>query len=154
MIQDMTHEECLGVLGANFIGRLAYIAASSPFVIPITYYYHQEPNNNSIISYSLEGHKIDSMRINGLVALQVDEIESVNQWRSVLVHGEFEELERIDAKKELREFSQGVKALINRDDDKDVQFIHEFSSKLEAGNGSPIVFRINIQEITGKKRVD
>jgi nitroimidazol reductase NimA-like FMN-containing flavoprotein (pyridoxamine 5'-phosphate oxidase superfamily) len=151
-IKDLDKKACVDLLRKNYIGRLAYIIGESPYVVPITYYYYDQ-NGNSIISYSLEGLKIDAMRKNQYVALEVDEIESVNHWKSVLVHGVFEELERIDAKKMLHEFSEGVKKIINTSNAKDVNFIHEFSRKLstEAKN-SPIVYRINIDEITGKFR--
>ncbi|WP_222983395.1 pyridoxamine 5'-phosphate oxidase family protein [Flagellimonas meishanensis] len=154
MIKALKHEDCIQLLKNHYVGRLAYLAGKVPFVAPITYFYFDEDKKDSIISYSLEGHKIDAMRNNPYVSLQVDEIESMNQWKSVLAHGEFEELHQIDAKRFLHEFAQGVKSLINRDSDKNVQFIHEFSSKLQANNNPPIVYRINIHEITGKQRKD
>lgn len=153
MIKDLNTKECLKLLRKNYIGRLAYIMGESPYVIPITYYYY-DATDNSIISYSLEGHKIDAMRKKQMVCLEVDEIESVTRWKSVLAHGDFEELSGIDAKNLLHQFSQGVKDIINREPNKDVQFINEFSSKLGAEGNSPIVYRIKIREITGKVRED
>jgi len=153
MIKDLNTKECLKLLRKNYIGRLAYIRGESPYVIPITYYYY-DATDNSIISYSLEGHKIDAMRKKQMVSLEVDEIKSVTRWKSVLVHGDFEELSGLDAKNLLRQFSQGVKDIINREPDKDVQFINEFSSKLGAEGASPVVYRIKIREITGKVRED
>ncbi|AKA34265.1 pyridoxamine 5'-phosphate oxidase family protein [Flagellimonas lutaonensis] len=152
MIKNLGQKDCIELLRNKYIGRLAYMVGKIPFVAPITYYFLDIENDGGIISYSLEGHKIDAMRKNRYVSLQVDEIESMDHWKSVLVHGEFEELHQIDAKHLLHEFSQGVKDLINRNPNKDVQFIHEFSSKLGAEGSSPIVYRINILEITGKQR--
>jgi nitroimidazol reductase NimA-like FMN-containing flavoprotein (pyridoxamine 5'-phosphate oxidase superfamily) len=151
MIRDLTSESCIELLRNTCIGRLAYIAHDVPYVIPVTFYYYQP--NNSIISYSLEGHKINSMRKKNTVSLQVDEIEMINQWKSVLVHGEFEEITGINAKKLLNEFSKGVKEIINSKEEKKVQFIHEFSRKIGVKDTSPIVYQIKILEITGKERV-
>ncbi len=153
MIKDLNTKDCLKLLRKNYIGRLAYIMGESPYVIPITYYYY-DATDNSIISYSLEGHKIDAMRKKQMVSLEVDEIETVSRWKSVLVHGDFEELSGIDAKNLLRQFSRGVKDIINQEPDKDVKFINEFSSKLDAEGASPVVYRIKIREITGKVRED
>lgn len=150
MIKDLNLEECHRILSDNYIGRLAYIMEESPYVIPMTYYYDRK--NNGIISYSLEGHKINAMRENELVSFEVDEIEEIARWKSVLVHGKFDELGGIDAKNLLHTFSLGVKEIINRKEEKELQFIHEFSSKLDAEGSSPIVYRINIEEITGKQR--
>ena len=97
MIKDLALPNCIEILENNYIGRLAYIAHQCPFVIPITYYYDGNAENY-IISYSLEGHKIDAMRENSMVSIQVDLIESVDRWKSVLVLGTVVELTGIDAK--------------------------------------------------------
>lgn len=152
MIKDLNSKDCIALLKKHYVGRLAYLVGKTPFVAPITYFYFEEDKKGSIISYSLEGHKMEAMRKNNYVSVQVDEIESINQWKSVLAHGEFEELHQIDAKRLLHEFASGVKNLINQDTDKNVQFIHEFSSKLQAQADPPIVYRINLHEITGKQR--
>lgn len=153
MIEAMKEEECEALLGNNFIGRIAYIAFGVPYVVPMTYYYRKEAEK-SLLLYSLEGHKIDAMRKNRQVCFQVDEIDSIARWRSVQAQGEFEEVAQTDAKELLHEFSQGIKELINHKPGREVHFIHEFSSKLKAQKSSPVVCRINIREITGKKRVE
>jgi nitroimidazol reductase NimA-like FMN-containing flavoprotein (pyridoxamine 5'-phosphate oxidase superfamily) len=149
MIKNLIAKECIEILSNNYIGRLAYIAEGQPLVVPITYYYDQP--NNRIISYSTEGLKIESMRKNGIVSLEVDEIISVNRWRSVLALGLFEELSSIDAKHQLHQFAQGVKNTIASKEKGNPQFIGEFSSKLKA-EGIPIVYRLAINKITGKQR--
>jgi hypothetical protein len=69
------------------------------------------------------------------------------------VHGEFEEFEGSNAKYQLHEFSEGVKNVIALKEHRNLRFISEFSSKLES-EGTPIVYRIKITEITGKYRED
>lgn len=149
MIKKLETRECTELLSNNYIGHLAFIAHKEPYVIPITYYY--DKSNNTIIGYSAEGHKIEAMRKNDIVSLEVEEIKSVNNWRSVQVHGMFEELQGIDAKYLLHEFAQNVKKIISRKEGSHPEFISEFSSKLSE-QGIPIVYRININEITGKFR--
>ncbi len=149
MIANLSNEECIEVLSNNHIGHLAYLVGSSPYIVPVTYYYDSE--TNSIISYSSEGHKISAMRDNNMVAFEVDAIKSVASWRTVLAHGAFEELQGIDAKHMLHEFSQGVKKLLGREKGNEPKFISDFSSKLYA-EGTPVVFRIKILDIQGKQR--
>lgn len=67
---DLTTSEYAGVLRNNYTGHLAYISKDRPYVIPVTFYFN--PTDNSIISYSAEGHKIDAMRINPSISLVVD----------------------------------------------------------------------------------
>lgn len=133
----------------NYIGHLAFIAGKWPFSIPITYYYNQA--KNTIISYAAEGHKIKAMRKNPNVSLEVNEIDSVNNWRSVLAHGKFEELHGIDARYYLHEFAEGVKNVIYRKEGKMTKSIDEFSCKMESRT-NPIVYKIVIDEMTAKVR--
>jgi len=149
MIKDLNTAECLRVLKENYTGRLAFIAHSRPYVLPITYFY-DEPNN-AIISYTGEGHKLNAMRLYSSVSLQVDEIGSASNWQSVLVHCVFEELSGSDARYQLHQFATGVKNIIEEREKKDVYFISEFSSKISSGE-IPIVYRLRIMEVTGKFR--
>ena len=146
---DLKTNEGLRILRNNYVGHLAFIAQNKPFTVPITYYF--DSKDNSIISYSGNGHKIEAMRKNHFVSLQVDEVQSVHNWESVLVHGIFEELNGDDAKKKLHLFADGVKSIIHSKERKEVEFINEFSSKRYSGEHS-IVYRINILEITGKRK--
>jgi len=149
MRRNLELTEQTELLSNNYIGHLGYNLGGTPHVLPITYYFDE--GSNSIISYSGEGHKITAMRKNPTVALVVDEIESIHNWKSVLVHGTFEEIQGIDAKHYLHMFSDGVKSILNRTVELKARFISEFSSKIHA-DGHPVVFRINIDEITGKLR--
>ncbi|MEL6813153.1 MAG: pyridoxamine 5'-phosphate oxidase family protein, partial [Bacteroidota bacterium] len=90
MIKILNAEEGIKMLRNNYIGRLAFVSKGYPYVLPITYFYAEA--DNCIISYSEEGHKIDAMRKQNAVSIEIDEINSVNNWRSVLVHGDYEEL--------------------------------------------------------------
>lgn len=146
---DLSIHECTRVLIHNYTGHLGFLSQGHPFVIPITYYYNRA--DHAIISYSAEGHKIDAMRINSSVSMQTEEIVSVNNWQSVLVHGTFEELHGIDAKNQLHEFTQGVKGAILQKEKRKTEFISEFSSKLYS-RGTPVVYRIKILEMTGKRK--
>ena len=148
-MKNLTKEECITLLSDNYIGRIAYISQGNPDIIPITYYYDHE--HNSIITYSGMGGKIEAMRKNKSVSFQVDEITSLDQWKSVLLYGEFEELSGIDSKHLLHVFSEGVKKLILKKENLNPKFISEFSSKIESDK-TPIVYRINILTIKGKQR--
>lgn len=148
MIRQLTDKECIYILTNNYIGHLAYIYNNKPFIAPITYFFDERIN--AIIGYSAEGHKIKAMRKNNTVSMEVSEIDSVNVWDSILVHGRFEELEGSEAKAHLHDFSLGVKDLIIRKEHRKLDFINQFSSKIY--KDIPIVFLIRIDEITGKIR--
>tara|TARA_R110002096_G_scaffold17720_6_gene61176 strand:- start:7922 stop:8398 length:477 start_codon:yes stop_codon:yes gene_type:complete len=149
MIRNINKQECLKILDNNYVGHLAYVYKNLPFVIPITYYYDKK--NITVIGYTGEGHKTKALLINNAVALEVAEIESINKWKSILIQGTFEPLQGPDAKHELHKFSLGVKKLISQKEKKEFHFIPQFSGKTSS-EALPIVYRINIQEITGKER--
>ena len=149
MTEELEISECLEVLGNHYIGRLAFLYGKSPYIVPITYFHDAE--EKSILSYSNEGHKLEALRQYGKVAFQVDDIESVQNWRSVQVHGRFEELTGSTAKKYLHRFAEGVQATIERTEGEHPKFVHDFSVKLLDGK-PPIAYRIRITDIIGKTR--
>jgi len=149
MIIKLGNSKCRALLSNNFIGHLAYIYKKRPFVIPITYYY--DNSTNTILGYSGGGHKINALRIDNGVCLEVVEIDSVNSWRSVAVQGTYREFIGSSAKINLHKFSEGIKDVIRKTEGKDFQFLSEFSSKIYK-EGVPIVFKIDIEEITGRAR--
>lgn len=149
MTEDLDEAACLELLGNNYIGHLAYISGKEPYIVPITYYH--DADEKCIISYSASGHKIDAMRRYEQVSMQVEQITTIQEWISVLTHGTFEELEGSAAKKYLHKFAQGVQSTIKRVRGDKPKFIRDFSSRLQERE-MPIVFRINIQGINGKRR--
>ncbi len=151
MIKNLELSECLNLLGRNYLGRVAFIFQGDPYIIPITYFH--DANEKCILSYAAKGHKIQAMRNYGSVAFQVDEIKSIQEWKSVLVHGKFQELEGSTAKNYLRKFADGVQQTIKQKKGKAPQFIRDFSSRLQK-NSMPIVYKISVEDIQGKFRGD
>ncbi|MBT8244448.1 MAG: flavin mononucleotide-binding protein [Winogradskyella sp.] len=149
MIQKLDNSKCKLLLSQNYIGQLSYIFNDRPYIVPITYFY--DALQNAIIGYSGKGHKIRALRINRDVAVGVYEVDSVNNWKSVLVQGSYREFEGSTAKINLHKFSEGVKEIISNKEGKNLKYISEFSSKIYK-EGPPIVFKIDIEDIIGKER--
>jgi nitroimidazol reductase NimA-like FMN-containing flavoprotein (pyridoxamine 5'-phosphate oxidase superfamily) len=148
-IEDLAEDLVYKLLSDNCVGSLGYIAHNTPYVVPVTYYYN--PEDQSIISYSTEGHKIASLRENPQVSLLVYHKEGMNWWRSVLVHGVYEELHQLDAKYQLKQFCEGVRRVLAKQGIRPSEFINEFSSRANSED-IPIVYRIKIQDWSAKKR--
>ncbi|MFB9056079.1 pyridoxamine 5'-phosphate oxidase family protein [Mariniflexile ostreae] len=152
MMKQLDTKDAMLLLESNYIGQLAYIYRNRPFTVPITYFYSKK--DHVIIGYSSEGHKIEALRVNSAVALGVSEIESVDDWNSVVAHGTFKELSGSVAKAYLHEFSLGVKHLIIKKQHKALDYINQFSCKTEKDGDMPVVFLIKIDDLTGKMRRD
>ena len=84
----MSQQECGELLQRLSIGRLACSLDQQPYVVPVAFSY--EPD--CIYVFSSLGQKIEWMRQNPKVCLQVDEIGSRSNWFSVVVTGTYLEL--------------------------------------------------------------
>ena len=93
MIGQLTKEQIDTLLVSCVVGHLGCCADNAPYVVPIAYAY----DGNNIYSHAREGTKIDLMRKNPQVCLEVDQIDDLSNWRSVIIWGTFEELQGEEA---------------------------------------------------------
>lgn len=149
MIRVLNDKESKIVLANNYIGYLGYVHNNRPFIAPITYFFDQEAN--IIIGYSDHGHKINAMRKHNKVCLEVAEIDAIDHWESAQAHGVFEQIYGSEAKAYLHQFSLGIKHLITTKENRNLDFISEFSSKISRDE-VPVIFLIKVEEITGRMR--
>jgi nitroimidazol reductase NimA-like FMN-containing flavoprotein (pyridoxamine 5'-phosphate oxidase superfamily) len=77
------------VLESNIIGRLGYTDGHRIYIIPISYLFY---NLKYIIAHSREGQKIEILRKNPHVCLEVDKIDNLSNWKSVILWGKYEEI--------------------------------------------------------------
>lgn len=149
-LQELPEREMRELLHQHYVGSLAYISQHHPFVIPVTFFY-DEPGN-CLIAYSMEGHKIEAMRANPEVSLMIYQLDNLTRWKSVMIQGRFEELHQIDAKAYLHRFTEGIRKHIAPNNARAKVFIEDFSSSLSS-EGTPLVYRINIDGWSGRTRV-
>jgi uncharacterized protein len=106
LIEESTTQASLDLLARARLGRLACAQGSQPYVVPFYFVYHHD----HLYSFSTVGQKIEWMRENPLVCVEVDEVMSAHKWMSVIVFGRYEELpewrsEREFAWKLLRQYA-------------------------------------------------
>jgi nitroimidazol reductase NimA-like FMN-containing flavoprotein (pyridoxamine 5'-phosphate oxidase superfamily) len=87
-INELTEKECLALLERASVGRLGCALDNQPYVVPI--YLAYEPG--FIYVFSTYGKKIEWMRANPKVCVEVDEVSSQTRWVSVVANGRYEEL--------------------------------------------------------------
>lgn len=87
-IDTLTHRQCVNLLSANTNCRLACAQDGQPYVVPVTYAFAE----NHLYGLSTPGKKIDWMRANPLVSVEVHVRDGGRGWRSVVIDGVFEEL--------------------------------------------------------------
>ena len=87
-VKEMTQEECIAVVSNGRMGNLACARDNRPYVVPIYYAYAE----NHLYSLSMPGQKIDWMRTNPRVCVQVGSFSERTAWQSVVMHGLYKEL--------------------------------------------------------------
>ncbi len=147
MIKNLSKTEIEDVLSNHYIGRVGCCKDNVPHVIPITYFYDKE--SGDIISHTREGMKIDIFRNNPTVCLEVEEVEDLQNWKSVVVYGEFEELKGITARKVLHTFVENVRDKINSRQEKKVTYLGDISHSTHPENQG-VIYRIRPTKIKGK----
>jgi len=83
MLGRLTDDQIDHVLNTQFIGRIGCSMKNKMYVVPVTYVFHE----GHIYVHSKEGLKIKMMRDNPEVCFQVDKIENMTNWRSVILWG-------------------------------------------------------------------
>ena len=87
-IHEMTRQESVALLARARLGRLACAQEGQPYITPMSCAY----GDNYIYSFSRVGQKIAWMRANPSVCVEVDEVVSEQDWATVIVLGNYEEL--------------------------------------------------------------
>lgn len=88
MIGTLSSTEIENLLNRQLVGRIGCRDNNSVYIVPISYAY----DGTAIFCHSLEGKKLELMRNNPEVCFQVDEMEDMANWKSVVTWGTFEEL--------------------------------------------------------------
>ena len=88
MLGKLNNQEIENVFKEQLIGRIGCHANNITYIVPTSYAYDGE----TIYARAHEGLKIELMRKNPHVCFQVDIIENMGNWKSVIAWGEFREL--------------------------------------------------------------
>lgn len=144
LVRALSALECTKILTANRVGRLACAKDGQPYVVPF-YYAHSDAH---LYGFSMPGKKIEWMRANPLVSVQVDEHGQGRGWRSVVVDGRYEELPDRIGHKLQRDHAWSVLS-------KHADWWEPGSLKpvvpLTADSAPHVFFRILIEEVSGRE---
>jgi nitroimidazol reductase NimA-like FMN-containing flavoprotein (pyridoxamine 5'-phosphate oxidase superfamily) len=88
MIGALSAADAYAVLRQERYGRLGVWDGRRVFIYPVNYGFDGE----TLYLHSREGEKIQALREHPEVCLQVDQVITPARWRSVMAHGEFDEI--------------------------------------------------------------
>lgn len=145
-VQEITLEECRKALRGAGVGRLACARENQPYIVPV----HFAVDRDDVYSFSMPGQKIEWMRNNPRVCLEIDSVKSPSDWTSIVVLGRYEELpdtpdyrlERLRAYELLQHramwWEPGSVSVANHEDRRGF---------------APVLYRIKIERLTGRRGV-
>jgi nitroimidazol reductase NimA-like FMN-containing flavoprotein (pyridoxamine 5'-phosphate oxidase superfamily) len=87
-VEEMTAEECRKAMSSAVFGRLASVEDGQPYVVPVSF----AVDGDYAYLFSMPGQKVDRMRKNPRVCLEVDSVKSPSSWTTIVVLGRYEEL--------------------------------------------------------------
>ena len=103
-IRELDRVECGEVLSRNELARLACSRHDQPYIVPIHYSF--DAARKCLYAFSTVGQKIQWMRDNPKVCIEVDDIGDKDHWTTVLVFGRYEEMTDSPAYKTARQRAQ------------------------------------------------
>lgn len=98
MLGTLTEQQIDQVLRGEVIGRIGCSTEGRVYVVPITYAY----DGTAIYGHSADGMKLRAMRANPNVCFEVEHVDNLANWQSVIAWGVFEELKGEEAEAGMR----------------------------------------------------
>ena len=144
-IVPTSDQECKELLGRVSLGWLACALDNQPYVVPVAFSY--EPGR--IYVFSTVGKKIEWMRQNPKVCLQVDEIGNRSHWTSVVINGIYLELQEPQYTAEKRR----ARELLGESAQWWIAPMAERREQVSDLSIEPVFFRIDIESMSGLRGI-
>jgi nitroimidazol reductase NimA-like FMN-containing flavoprotein (pyridoxamine 5'-phosphate oxidase superfamily) len=140
-INEIQESECREILTRAMVGRLGCALSDQPYIVPVGI----ASEGDYIYVFSTLGQKIEWMRANPKVCMQVDEVKGQSDWVSVIANGEYEELpdpQRADERDHARR-------LMEKRHHWWLNAMAERRIQVRDEDITPVFFRIHISSISG-----
>ncbi len=143
LIHDLTPADCHDVLSRVSLARLACSRGDQPYVVPISFAYDRE--SNCLYGFSTIGKKIEWMRENPKVCVELEDVTDRFHWTTIVIDGRYDELR------------EGIEGQDARQRAVDLFGQHAEWWLPGAAKAGPrehpnvVIFRINIDTMTGRR---
>jgi hypothetical protein len=135
---DLAQDDCEALLARHHVGRLAYAFRDRVDIEPIGYVY----DDAGLILRTAPGSKFETLAHSPWVALEVDEVDGMFDWRSVVVHGTMYVLHETGSEADVRAYRAALDSLRRL-----------LPETLREGDPVPfrtIVMKLHVDRITGR----
>ncbi|MCD0487825.1 pyridoxamine 5'-phosphate oxidase family protein [Pedobacter sp. MC2016-14] len=146
MLGELNENQIEDLLKQQATGRLGCHAHGITYVVPINYVYR----DGCIYGHSAIGKKIQMLRNNPEVCFQVDIIESLVKWQSVIAWGTYQEItNRKELQKAMHEIISHIMPLMSDTEGHPSHGITESESDV-GGSVDLILYKIPLNKKTGR----
>lgn len=157
---EMTDDEINEFLASQYVGRLGMVDGTRPYVVPISYAFHE----GAVYFHSAPGMKVQALRSHPEVCFEVDDVASLEEWRSVIAWGAFEQLIGSDARAGVEILLDRFRPLTSTPGSAphpgaeigmmrtlDIPRLPGTRSALGQASGASVVFRLVLEETSGRR---
>jgi nitroimidazol reductase NimA-like FMN-containing flavoprotein (pyridoxamine 5'-phosphate oxidase superfamily) len=143
IVHELSSGECWEVLSRSHIGRLACARGDQPYIVPISFSY--DVLANCVFGFSAVGKKIDWMRENPKVCLEVEEVADRFNWTTIVVFGRYDEIGDTPDQRDVR--ARALKLFEERS-----RWWLPAAAKLGSHQRSAVVvYRIHVESVSGRR---
>lgn len=145
MLGELNESQMNNLLSSQVVGRIACADDAQPYIVPVTYTF----DGTYIYGQTNEGLKLDILRKNPNVCFEVDQMNDMANWQSVVVYGTFEELNEKEAQEAREVLFTRVMPLMTSATIHAHE--HKEPSNLDDSNRiKQVMYRIHINRKTGR----
>ena len=92
MLGELNADQIEDLLRTEVIARIGCLRDGRVYVVPITYVY----DGTYVWGHAMDGAKLSAMRADPRVCIEVEHVDDLSNWRSVIAWGTFEECHHDD----------------------------------------------------------
>lgn len=134
------------LLQSEMLARIACYADEKLYVVPLTYVY----DRGALIGHSAEGQKVQMMRKNPEVCVEVDRVTDLANWRSVVAYGRYEELSSEEAEEALNLLMARLVPVVASETSRPSRDMMPSTHGRQVRGREPVVFRVRLTEKSGR----
>lgn len=147
MFQELSSDQIESVLQRRIFGHLGCHADGLTYIVPICYAYSQ----GRIFCRTAEGLKLKMMRENPEVCFQVEHVETMAKWESVICWGRFKELHNAEDRMNAIHVLQGrIAAKVDSDDLLQSSY---WPFSISESDNDGILFCVELRQMTGRSSI-
>ena len=143
-IHELSATECVTILERTDLGRLACAHHDQPYIVPIHFSFDRA--RRCLYAFSTVGQKIEWMRENPKVCVEVEDVTDRTHWTTVLAFGRYEEMGDSAEDEAAR---RTASALFEQRQVWWLPAAAKIVSREE--RGSVLIYRIQIDRLTGRR---